>query len=239
MSFFSATNMMDSLLLALEISKFEPHIFNGLLLEANPSIYKLCKEYPELLQDPKLQPSRVLETSQTICEICDKIPESFTLLSDTLGTSQRVCKLCVLKPEATFDPNIINSEIFATSQSLCQFWFRKPEPIIVFLTDGLPNVHISNPDTIVTQVTNLNTRKSSIFSLAFGTGVNYNFLKKLSLRNSGFSRRIYEAADTTLQLTDFYDEISSPLLADVEFKYTPNQVCVILYNISNGHFQIE
>ena len=102
---------------------------------------------------------------------------------------------------------------------------KKPEPIIVFLTDGLPNVHESNPDVIVSDVTKANTKKSSIFSLALGVGADYNFLKKLSLQNSGFSRRIYEAADTALQLQDFYDEISSPLLADVKFEYTPDQVC--------------
>ncbi|KAJ9587868.1 hypothetical protein L9F63_018702, partial [Diploptera punctata] len=100
---------------------------------------------------------------------------------------------------------------------------KKPEPIIVFLTDGLPNVHVSNTDTIVSDITKANTKNSSIFSLALGNGADYNFLKKLSLQNSGFSRRIYEAADTALQLTDFYNEISSPLLADVEFEYTPDQ----------------
>ena len=101
---------------------------------------------------------------------------------------------------------------------------KKPEPIIVFLTDGLPNVHVSDPDTIVKDVTKANTKDSSIFSLALGVGADYDFLKELSLQNSGFSRRIYEAADTALQLTDFYAEISSPLLADVEFEYTPDQV---------------
>jgi hypothetical protein len=101
---------------------------------------------------------------------------------------------------------------------------RKPEPIIIFLTDGLPNVRVSNTDVIVSDVTNANTKNSSIFSLALGRGADFEFLKKLSLQNSGFARRIYEAADTAIQLTDFYAEISSPLLADVEFEYTPSQV---------------
>ncbi|KAJ9587865.1 hypothetical protein L9F63_018699 [Diploptera punctata] len=101
---------------------------------------------------------------------------------------------------------------------------KQPEPIIIFLTDGLPNVHIYDPDTIVSDITKANTKDASIYSLALGYSADYDFLKKLSLKNSGFSRRIYEAADTALQLTDFYKEISSPLLADVEFEYTPDQV---------------
>ena len=104
-----------------------------------------------------------------------------------------------------------------------------PEPIIVFLTDGLPNVHVSDPNVIVSDITKANTQNSSIFSLALGNGADYDFLKKLSLQNSAFSRRIYEAADTAIQLTDFYQEISSPLLADVQFEYTPEQVTYILY----------
>ncbi|KAJ9587862.1 hypothetical protein L9F63_018696, partial [Diploptera punctata] len=100
----------------------------------------------------------------------------------------------------------------------------KPEPIIVFLTDGLPNVRISNGDTIVTEVTKANTKNSSIFSLALGTDADFNFLKKLSLLNSGFARKIYEAADTALQLTHFYQEIASPLLANVTFEYAPEEV---------------
>lgn len=50
------------------------------------------------------------------------------------------------------------------------------------------------------------------------------FLRKLSLRNAGFMRHIYEAADAALQLRDFYRQISSPLLDDVTFVYPPDQV---------------
>ncbi|PSN48669.1 Inter-alpha-trypsin inhibitor heavy chain H4 [Blattella germanica] len=103
---------------------------------------------------------------------------------------------------------------------------KKPEPIIVFLTDGLPNVRVSDPDTIVSDVTKANTRNSSIFSLALGNDADFNFLKKLSLTNQGFARKIYEAADTALQLTDFYREIASPLLANVHFEYTPDELVV-------------
>lgn len=65
-------------------------------------------------------------------------------------------------------------------------------------------------------------RKASIFSLSFGDGADKTFLQKLSLRNDGFSRHIYEAADASLQLEDFYHQISSPLLSNVQFTYTPS-----------------
>lgn len=63
-----------------------------------------------------------------------------------------------------------------------------------------------------------------IFSLGFGNDADMTFLRKLSLNNTGFAKKIYEAADATLQLRDFYSQISSPLLADVTFKYQPENV---------------
>lgn len=98
---------------------------------------------------------------------------------------------------------------------------RQPEPIIIFLTDGQPN---QGKDEIITNVTRLNTGKFSLFSLALGDDADLNFLKKLSLQNSGFARKIYEASDTALQLRDFYREVSSPLLANITFKYQEGEV---------------
>ncbi|XP_069668862.1 inter alpha-trypsin inhibitor, heavy chain 4-like isoform X2 [Periplaneta americana] len=101
----------------------------------------------------------------------------------------------------------------------------RPEPIIVFLTDGEPTVGEVRPNKIQSAVRELNTDpQASIFSLALGDDADLGFLKKLSLRNSGFARKIYEASDTALQLTDFYRQVASPLLANVTFSYQPDQV---------------
>lgn len=60
-----------------------------------------------------------------------------------------------------------------------------------------------------------------MFSLAFGNGADYNFLRKLSLANSAFARNIYEASDAALQLRNFYKQVASPLLSNVTFNYLP------------------
>nr|CAD7462538.1 unnamed protein product [Timema tahoe] len=103
--------------------------------------------------------------------------------------------------------------------------YESPEPMIIFLTDGQPNVEESDPIIITDIVTASNNNASaSIFCLAFGDYADLDFLKKLSLRNSGFARKIYEASDAALQLQDFYRQVASPLLADVSFNYTESQV---------------
>lgn len=56
--------------------------------------------------------------------------------------------------------------------------------------------------------------------MSFGSGADRQFLQQLALSNQGFSRHIYEAADSYIQLENFYKQISSPLLSNVTFKYT-------------------
>lgn len=72
------------------------------------------------------------------------------------------------------------------------------------------------------QITELNTEKNPIFSLSFGDGADRKFLEKISLKNYGFARHIYEAADSSLQLREFFKQISSPLLSNVSFNYVSN-----------------
>ncbi|CAG2057749.1 unnamed protein product, partial [Timema podura] len=110
------------------------------------------------------------------------------------------------------------------------------ESMIIFLTDGQPNIEESNTDTIVNSITEANNiTRVAIFSLAFGDDADMEFLKKLSLRNSGFARKIYEASDAALQLNQFYKQVSSPLLSNVTFKYQENQVVSDSLTRTNFH----
>nr|CAH7716627.1 unnamed protein product [Callosobruchus chinensis] len=96
---------------------------------------------------------------------------------------------------------------------------KRNQPIIVFLTDGEATSGETNNDKIISSITELNSGKTPLFSLSFGDGADRSFLQKISLKNNGFARHIYEGADASLQLEDFYKGISSPLLSDVKFKY--------------------
>ncbi|CAK1548377.1 unnamed protein product [Leptosia nina] len=100
------------------------------------------------------------------------------------------------------------------------------EPIVIFLTDGDPTEGETSTVRIINHLSekNYGEKKASIFSLAFGEDADRNFLRKLSLRNEGFMRHIYEAADAALQLRDFYQQVSSPLLSNVHFTYPKDQV---------------
>lgn len=96
--------------------------------------------------------------------------------------------------------------------------------VIVFLTDGHPTAGIVDPTQIRRNVKTRNEGLASIFALGFGYNVDMAFLEALAYENGGFARRIYEESDASDQLETFYAEISTPLLVDVNVKYTPTVI---------------
>ncbi|XP_045761377.1 inter-alpha-trypsin inhibitor heavy chain H4-like isoform X2 [Maniola jurtina] len=122
------------------------------------------------------------------------------------------------KIEITNDSAVVNTDENVKKR-------KELEPIIFFLTDGEPVSGETNTDRITSLITTKNSGdiKAALYSIAFGEGADRAFLRKLSLRNEGFMRHIYEAADAALQLHDFYRQVSSPLLANVKFLYPENQ----------------
>jgi uncharacterized protein YegL len=105
-------------------------------------------------------------------------------------------------------------------------------PSVIFLTDGQPTSGVSNPTEIRN---NLKAKNSDVhvpvYGLAFGSGADYNLLKDISSDNRAFARKIFAESDATIQLEDFYMEISSPLLNNVAFQYVGDVVVEPTENI--------
>ncbi|KAM7423107.1 hypothetical protein PAMA_010911 [Pampus argenteus] len=94
--------------------------------------------------------------------------------------------------------------------------------MIILLTDGMPNNGVSNLLTIQENVRSAIGGKMSLFCLGFGNDVDYAFLDVMSKQNKGLARRIFEASDAAVQLQGFYEEVSSPLLLEVDLRYPDN-----------------
>ncbi|XP_077582047.1 inter-alpha-trypsin inhibitor heavy chain H3-like isoform X2 [Stigmatopora nigra] len=110
---------------------------------------------------------------------------------------------------------------------------RVPErsiDMIILLTDGMPNSGETDPRRINDNIHAVNGGNMSLFSLGFGNGVEYNFLDTLSQHNKGIARRIFEGSDATLQLKGFFEEVSSPLLSQVDLRYPSNAVDFLTTN---------
>ncbi|XP_074691934.1 inter-alpha-trypsin inhibitor heavy chain H3-like [Strix aluco] len=112
---------------------------------------------------------------------------------------------------------------------------KRSASIIIMLTDGQPNVGVSNTQDIQAHVKKAIEGKYPLYNLGFGYGVDYNFLEKMALENKGLARRIYPDSDASLQLQGFYDEVSNPMLTDVELNYPENEISDLTKN-SFKHF---
>ncbi|VDI00204.1 calpain-5 [Mytilus galloprovincialis] len=91
--------------------------------------------------------------------------------------------------------------------------------LLVFLTDGQASKGEHNRDNILNNIDKKNIKGLPVFSLAFGNDADYEFVKKVAVKNKGVARKIFEDSDASLQIKGFYNEISSSSLQNVSFKY--------------------
>ncbi|XP_053724783.1 inter-alpha-trypsin inhibitor heavy chain H3-like isoform X1 [Synchiropus splendidus] len=96
--------------------------------------------------------------------------------------------------------------------------------MVILMTDGMPNHGVSDPEAIQKNVREAMGGNMTLFSLGFGNSVDYTFLNVMSKQNKGLARRIFEASDAALQLQGFYEEVSSPLLSEVDLRYPEDAV---------------
>merc|ERR1719445_1307461 len=93
-------------------------------------------------------------------------------------------------------------------------------PMIIFLTDGLPSSGETNNEAIKRNIKEANRDLDiPIFSIGFGRDLDFTLIKEISEQANSFSKRIYEGSDAALQLEDFFAQISSPLISNLQFDY--------------------
>ena len=100
-------------------------------------------------------------------------------------------------------------------------------PIVVLLTDGQPTVGETDSTRIRNNIVNANTAHSSVFCLGFGSDLDFDFLRAISMENFGQAIKISTSGDPTNQITDFYRTISTPLLMQMDFGFSDD-----VYDIS-------
>merc|ERR1712130_616436 len=92
--------------------------------------------------------------------------------------------------------------------------------MLVFLSDGEATEGETSGNAIKANVAAANSdTELPIFSVAFGSGADFDLLKEISLAADSFAKRVYEGSDAALQLENFYAEISSPVVTNLKFDY--------------------
>lgn len=96
--------------------------------------------------------------------------------------------------------------------------------LIIFLTDGRPTRGETDGDLVLKNVLAQNQKNAAIYGLAFGKDADWPLVKRLVSQNKGVGRRIYQDADSALQIQGFFAELSTLLLTDVHAVYLENEV---------------
>ncbi len=91
---------------------------------------------------------------------------------------------------------------------------------LLFLTDGLPTVGVTQTTEILKNVSQANTAKSRLVVFGVGTDVNTELLDKLTAENRGTSVYVSETEDLELAISSTYEKISSPLLSDLGLAFS-------------------
>ncbi|XP_027694328.1 inter-alpha-trypsin inhibitor heavy chain H2 isoform X2 [Vombatus ursinus] len=108
--------------------------------------------------------------------------------------------------------------------------------LIILVSDGDPTVGELKLSNIQKNVKGNIQDNISLFSLGIGFDVDYDFLERLSQENHGIAQRIYGNQDTSLQLKQFYNQVSTPLLRNVQFNYPQEAVTDVTQNSFHNYF---
>lgn len=112
----------------------------------------------------------------------------------------------------------INDSLIA---SLKQFEKGSRPKMIVFMTDGLPTVGVTNYESIVANLKNARNIDVRIFPFGFGYDVNTTLLDRIGTENGGISDYVQPKEDLEVKVSNFFSRVSSPVLSDLDLDFGP------------------
>ncbi len=93
---------------------------------------------------------------------------------------------------------------------------------IIFFTDGMPSVSVTNPEQILKNVQAKNLANTRIFTFGVGDDVNASFLDRLAEQTRALSTYVRPSEDIEAKVSRLYDKISLPVLANLKLNVGPD-----------------
>ncbi|HEY0082772.1 MAG TPA: VIT and VWA domain-containing protein, partial [Pyrinomonadaceae bacterium] len=103
----------------------------------------------------------------------------------------------------------------ALQAALKQFDASDRPKMLVFMTDGLPTVGVTNPQRIVENARAARTGNTRLFTFGVGYDVNTALLDKVASENGGASDYVEPKEDLELKVSNFFAKVSYPVLTDL------------------------
>lgn len=87
---------------------------------------------------------------------------------------------------------------------------------LIFLTDGLPTVGVTDEGKIIASATKDNTNDARLFALGVGYDVNVRLLDKLVAANHGLSDYVKPGEPLEAKVSSMYAKIKNPVMTDIK-----------------------
>jgi hypothetical protein len=151
----------------------------------------------------------------------ERLMETGLISADAAG--KRRGEEFVGKLQPTGGTNINDSLIAAMKQ-----FDRSDRPkMMVFMTDGLPTVGVTNVDTIIKNAQSAKVDGLRLFTFGVGYDVNTKLLDKLAAENGGDADYIEPKEDIEIRVSSFFTKVNSPVLSDLEIDFGSVQTDLI------------
>ncbi|MFQ6033125.1 MAG: VWA domain-containing protein, partial [Candidatus Zixiibacteriota bacterium] len=100
-----------------------------------------------------------------------------------------------------------------------QIGSERKTSFVIFLTDGLPTVGVTDIKDILRNVKENNKGEIRIFVFGVGYDVNAHFLDKLAQDNHATSDYVSPDEDIEVKVGSFYKKVSHPILTDIDLSF--------------------
>jgi Ca-activated chloride channel family protein len=104
----------------------------------------------------------------------------------------------------------------ALQSAMRQFEANNRPKMIVFMTDGLPTVGVTNPEQIIGNARTARIPGLRLFTFGVGYDVNTALLDKLAAENGGVADYIEPKEDIEIKVSNFFSKVNYPVLTDLK-----------------------
>src|SRR5258705_4181604 len=104
----------------------------------------------------------------------------------------------------------------ALQSAMQQFESSNRPRILIFMTDGLPTVGLTNPTLIVDNARAARVPGMRLFTFGVGYDVNTALLDKLAAENGGVADYVEPKEDLEVKVSNFFAKVNYPVLTDLK-----------------------
>lgn len=94
--------------------------------------------------------------------------------------------------------------------------------MIIFLTDGKPTIGETDENSLVKRIKSANISGTRIFTFGIGSEINTHLLDKITELTRAYRTYITPQEDIEIKVSNFYTNVQSPILTDIQLDYGSN-----------------